>query len=116
MASAFTKLPIPHIVNSKESGAGKSYLLNLVSSYFPNRYVIVLSGMSAKALFHRRGVLVIQNKETGEFEPIAPMIQPLESEIDDIENKVIDEMDKDPPKSRDRKQIKNWKKRIRISS
>jgi hypothetical protein len=41
------------------------------------------------------------------------MIQPLESEIDDIENKVIDEMDKEPPKSRDKKQIKNWKKRIR---
>jgi hypothetical protein len=113
MASAFTKLPIPHIVNSKESGAGKSYLLNLVSSYFPNKYVIVLSGMSAKALFHRRGVLVIQNEETGELELMAPMIQPLESEIDDIENKVIDEMDKEPPKSRDRKQIKNWKKRMR---
>jgi hypothetical protein len=113
MASAFTKLPIPHIVNSKEAGVGKSYLLNLVSSYFPNKYVIVLSGMSAKALFHRRGVLVIQNKQTGELEPIAPMIQPLESEIDDIENKVIDEMDKDPPKLRDKKQIKNWKKRIR---
>jgi hypothetical protein len=113
MASAFTKDPISHIVNSKESGAGKSYLLNLVSSYFPNKYVIVLSGMSAKALFHRRGVLVIQNKETGELEPIAPMIEPLESEIDDIENKVIDEMDKEPPKSRDKKQIKNWKKRIR---
>jgi hypothetical protein len=34
MSSAFTKLPIPHIVNSKDSGAGKSYLLNLVASYF----------------------------------------------------------------------------------
>ncbi len=56
MSSAFTKDAISHIVNSKESGAGKSYLLNLVSSYFPNKYVIVLSGMSAKALFHRRGV------------------------------------------------------------
>ena len=112
MASAFTKLPIPHIVNSKESGAGKSYLLNLVSSYFPNKYVIVLSGMSAKALFHRRGILVIQNKETGELEPIAPRILPLESEIDDIENKIIAEMDKEP-KSRDKKQIKDWKKRIR---
>jgi hypothetical protein len=112
MASAFTKDPISHIVNSKESGAGKSYLLNLVSSYFPSKYVIVLSGMSSKALFHRRGILVIQNKETGELEPIAPMIEPLESEIDDIDNKIIDEMDKEA-KLRDKKQIKNWKKRIR---
>jgi hypothetical protein len=72
MASAFTKVPISHIVNSKESGAGKSYLLNLVSSYFPNKYVIVLSGMSAKALFHRSGVLVIHNKQTGELESIDP--------------------------------------------
>jgi hypothetical protein len=113
MASAFTKLPIPHIVNSKEAGTGKSYLLNLVSSYFPNKYVIVLSGMSAKALFHKRGVLVIQNKETGDFEPIAPMIEPLQSQIDDIENKIIDEMDNKEPKDRNKKQIKDWKKRIR---
>jgi hypothetical protein len=112
MGSAFTKDPISHIVNSKESGAGKSYLLNLVSSYFPNKYVIVLSGMSAKALFHRRGVLVIQNKETGELEPIAPMIEPLETEKDDIENKLIDESGKEA-KERDKKQIKDWKKRIR---
>ena len=54
---------------------GKSYLLNFVSSYFPNKYVLVLSGMSAKALFHRRDILVIQNKETREHEPIAPVIQ-----------------------------------------
>jgi hypothetical protein len=26
--SAFTKTPLPHVVNSKDSGAGKSYLLN----------------------------------------------------------------------------------------
>ncbi len=112
MGSAFTKDAISHIVNSKESGAGKSYLLNLVSSYFPNKYVIVLSGMSAKALFHRRGILVIQNKETGELEPIAPMIEPLEAEKDDIENKLIDESGKEA-KERNKKQIKDWKERIR---
>jgi hypothetical protein len=112
MSSAFTKVPISHIVNSKESGAGKSYLLNLVSSYFPNKYVIALSGMSAKALFHRRGSLVIQNKQTGDLEPIAPMIEPKQAEIDDIENKLTDESNKEP-KHRDKKQIKNWKKRVK---
>jgi phosphopantetheine adenylyltransferase len=112
MGSAFTKVPISHIVNSKESGAGKSYLLNKVSDYYPDKYVIVLSGMSAKALYHRRGVLVIRNKTTGELEPLDPIMEPLESEKDDIENKIIDEMAKES-KSRDKKQIKDWKRRIR---
>ena len=37
MNSAFTKLPIPHIVNSKNAGSGKSYLLNLVDEYFASK-------------------------------------------------------------------------------
>ena len=64
MISTFSKNPIPHNVNSKDSGAGKSYLLNLVSSYFPQKYVIALTGMSDKAIMHRNGVMVIEKKNS----------------------------------------------------
>src|SRR5205823_3899212 len=57
MASTFSKNPIPHNVNSKDPGAGKSYLLNLVASYFPEKYVIALAGMSDKAILHRNGIM-----------------------------------------------------------
>ena len=41
-SSAFTKIPIHHNINSRKSGSGKSYILILVSSYFPNRYVLFI--------------------------------------------------------------------------
>jgi hypothetical protein len=60
MFSAFTKIPIPHNVNSKDAGAGKSYLLSHVGSHFPSRYVLPMTGMSDKAIFHRPGTMVIE--------------------------------------------------------
>jgi hypothetical protein len=82
MCSAFTKIPIPHNVNSKDAGAGKNYLLSLVAGHFPSRYVLPLTGMSDKAIFHRPGIMVIEkpNDETGEIDviPIAPLINELE--------------------------------------
>ena len=84
MCSAFTKTPIPHNVNSKDTGAGKSYLLHHVGGHFPNRYVLSLTGMSDKAIFHRTGIMVIEkyNDDSGEVEvtPIAPIISKLQSE------------------------------------
>jgi hypothetical protein len=32
--SAFTRLPIPHVSTSKESGAGKSYIVNHIASFY----------------------------------------------------------------------------------
>ncbi|MGA9154569.1 MAG: hypothetical protein WBZ36_28625 [Candidatus Nitrosopolaris sp.] len=89
MSSAFTKSPIPHNVNSKDAGAGKSYLLSLVAGHFPNRYVLPLTGMSDKAIFHRPGIMVIEkhDDESGEVEviPIAPIVRKLELEKAEIE-------------------------------
>ena len=45
ISSAFTKIPIPHNVNSKDTGAGKTYLLSHVAEYFPNKYVLPLTIM-----------------------------------------------------------------------
>jgi hypothetical protein len=112
MASAFTKVPVHHIVNSKEAGAGKNYLLNLVSRYFPNQYVLPLSGMSDKALFHRKGELVIQDKQTGQLVPIEPVINDLKDEIEELEDDIQLELGKDP-KTRNKKVVKENKKRIR---
>jgi hypothetical protein len=92
MCSAFTKHPIPHNVNSKDTGAGKSYLLSHVGGYFPNRYVLPLTGMSDKAIFHRPGVMVIEryNEQTGEYEvvPIAPVINGLELQLEEIAEQI----------------------------
>ncbi|MGB7952490.1 MAG: hypothetical protein WCF23_00795 [Candidatus Nitrosopolaris sp.] len=58
ISSAFTKIPTPHNVNSKDTGAGKTY--SHVAEYFPNKYVLPLTDMSDKAIFHRPGVMIIE--------------------------------------------------------
>jgi hypothetical protein len=89
--SAFTKCPIPHTINSKDSGAGKTYLLVTVAGYFPSKYIIELAGMSDKALVHRPGTMVISqyNEETEEEETYAiePIIDELKLQIEEIQNK-----------------------------
>jgi hypothetical protein len=89
--SAFTKCPIPHTINSRDSGAGKTYLLVTVAGYFPSKYIIELAGMSDKALVHRPGIMVISeyNEETDEEEthPIDPIIGVLELQIEEIQEK-----------------------------
>jgi hypothetical protein len=91
MASAFTKRPIHHIVNSKEAGAGKNYLLDLVSRYFPDQYVTPLGNMSDKALFHRRGILVITDPSSGKEQSILPIITMLNEEKDILEEEIAAE-------------------------
>lgn len=85
MNSAFTRIPISHTVNSKDSGAGKSYLLNLVGDYFPTKHVMLLAGASAKALLHRQGVMVIKDADTGELRPVEPIIEELEEELEGLD-------------------------------
>lgn len=86
MNSAFTKIPIPHNVNSKNSGSGKSYLLNLVAEYFPSKSVMILAGASSKAFHHKEGVMVIRNVETGELEEVEPKIEKLEDELEELDS------------------------------
>jgi Bifunctional DNA primase/polymerase, N-terminal len=112
MGSAFTKRPIHHTLNSKESGAGKSYLLERVSSYYPDRYVIPLGRMSDKALFHRRGIMMRANEQTGQEQPIIPILNSLYSEADDVHAKIHEERDKEKA-SRNKDLIKKSEKRLR---
>jgi hypothetical protein len=76
ISSAFTKIPIPHNDNSKDTGAGKTYLLSHVAEYFPNKYVLPLTGMSDKAIFHRPGVMVIE-KNNDKTQSYVVLIIPL---------------------------------------
>ncbi|HJR84087.1 MAG TPA: hypothetical protein VJ772_01835 [Nitrososphaeraceae archaeon] len=105
MASAFTKIPIPHNVNSKNSGAGKSYLLNLVAEYYPSKNVMLLAGASSKALLHKEGIMVIKNEETGILEEVEPRIEKLEQELT-----VLQSVEK---KTQDKHRIKDIEKEIR---
>lgn len=77
-----------HKVNSRDSGAGKSYILNKVSGYFPDKYVLILGGASNKAFQHMAGKMVIRNEETGELEDAEPQIEELENELEGLDPKL----------------------------
>jgi hypothetical protein len=87
MASAFTKCPIHHSVTSRKTGSGKTHDLTLVSGYFPKKYVVALTGMSDKALFHRHGIDVIVDEETGNTIPAQPQIDAVKTNIEELEEK-----------------------------
>ena len=76
-----TNLGIHHKVNSKESGAGKTYVTKIVVSYFPAKHVMNLAGVTDKAFFYMRGEMVIKGKKPGEFIAIKPLISELKIKV-----------------------------------
>jgi hypothetical protein len=80
MLSAYSNNPINLAINAP-SGVGKNYVINIVSSLFPQSDIVSLAGMTEKALFHRSGILVIKN-ENGEYESIETKINELDDEIE----------------------------------
>jgi hypothetical protein len=90
MSSGLTKTPLPHNVNSRESGAGKSYDLMLVADCFPSKHLVKISNVSDRAIFHQNGTLVIENEATGETEDAQPILDRLEIEIEDLEDEIDD--------------------------
>ncbi|MGH9986830.1 MAG: hypothetical protein ACRD8W_23030, partial [Nitrososphaeraceae archaeon] len=105
MCSGFTKVPIHHNVNSKVSGAGKSYLLILVGGYLPDKYVISLAGMSNKALLHGQGIQVFEDESTGEVHPVRSYIREIQDRIEELQ-------EKKPFKKEDAKRIKELQEEI----
>jgi hypothetical protein len=119
MFSAFTKIGMPHTVNSKNAGAGKSYILNKVAEYFPEKNVILLASASAKAILHRHGTMVIRNEKTGKLEEVELILDALEDELERIES--VDKKDRDKSRireiNREIKHIKtNQKKLINLEN
>lgn len=86
MSTAFTKLGMGHKINSRDSGAGKSYLTNKVAGYFPYRHVLILGGASNKAFQHKQGELVIKDDD-GNIVDLQPELDKLEQKFDDLDNK-----------------------------
>lgn len=87
MLSAYTNNPINLAINAP-SGEGKTYVINKVGEKFPESDVMFLAGMTDKALFHRMGVLVTKNEESGQYEPVDEKIGELDLDVEEIENQL----------------------------
>ncbi len=77
LLSGMTNIGIHHKVNSKNSGAGKSYITKHIVDYFPSARVMNLAGVTDKAFFYMRGEMVVKGKKPGEFVPVKPLISEL---------------------------------------
>jgi hypothetical protein len=72
------------------SGSGKNHDIDIVADLFPKEDTIRLGGISDKALFHSRGIQVIKNDKTGEYEPVEPFIASIDEQIQELENAIED--------------------------
>ena len=109
--SGFTKVVIHSNINSKNAGAGKSYLLILVSDFFPSRHILTLVGASDKAFQHKEGTMVLEDLDTGELTEVEPILNELRSEILDLDNELEKEKQKET-QARDKTLINQLKKQI----
>ena len=96
-ASAYTNNPLNLAINSP-SGEGKNWVIKKVTEKFPQEDVIRLSGMTSKAIFHRQGINVIKNEDTGEYEPLDDKLEDIDSQIWEKEQEINRTNDK-PTKS-----------------
>src|SRR5215204_5712236 len=92
MLSAYSNNPINLLINAP-SGVGKNYVINIVSSLFPQSDILSLAGMTDEALFHRSGTLVIKN-ENGEYESVENKVANIDKEIEEKEHELTRTYDK----------------------
>jgi hypothetical protein len=111
ICSSQTSIKIHHNINSKKSGEGKSYLLKIVSDLFPDSFILKFNNMSDKALYHLNGIEAVKNEDTGKYEELKPILKQLESEIDEIEEKIGETNDKQSKRSL-KSQIKDIEEEI----
>jgi hypothetical protein len=86
LLSAYSKNPINLLINAP-SGVGKNYVIKKVSSLFPKSDILLLAGMTEKALFHRPGTLVIKNVN-GEYQSIEPQLEDIQNQIHEKESEL----------------------------
>ena len=111
MCGGIGNIAIHHNVNSKNTGAGKSYLLILVSNFFPSKYILILMGVSDKAFQHKKGTMVLRDSITNELTPTGPIITKLNAKIAQLELEFQDEKAKEA-KTRNKELIKSLRKQI----
>jgi hypothetical protein len=104
--SAYTNTPFVISVNAP-SGSGKNHDIDIVADLFPKEDTIRLGGISDKALFHSRGIQVIKNDKTGEYEPVEPSIAFIDEQIQELENAIEDLGDTDKQLIREKKRQKD---------
>lgn len=85
--SAKTNNPLNLAINSP-SGEGKNWVLERAAEKFPSEDVIFLSGMTDKALFHRRGTLVVNKNDFDKNEPTK--YESLDALVRDIDDQIQD--------------------------
>lgn len=84
MLSSAAKNPTNLAINAP-TGEGKSYGLHKVGSLFSDDVVIFLSGMSDKALFHRKGMIVVKGAD-GEYFSLRLLLRGIDSRLEKIKN------------------------------
>ena len=94
MASAYTNNPLNLAINSP-SGEGKNWVIKRVAEKFPQEDVMRLSGMTAKSIFHKRGINVVKNEDAGKYEPLDDRLAEIDSQIWEIEQEILRTNDKD---------------------
>jgi hypothetical protein len=104
--SAYTNTPFIMSVNAP-SGSGKNHDIDIVADLFPKEDTIRLGGISDKALFHSRGIQVIKNDKTGEYEPVEPFIASIDEQIQELENAIEDLGDTNRQLIREKKRQKD---------
>ena len=80
MLTAYSNDPHNLAINAP-SGEGKTYNLTKVGNLFPHNDIMFISHMSDKALFHRKGILVIKD-ELGNYIPIEDKIKEIDEQIE----------------------------------
>jgi hypothetical protein len=105
LCSSATHLP-QNIAIETQSGAGKNYIIHKVISKFPQRDIIILSGMTPKALFHDQGITAVKNLESGEYEDLDEMVDSIDTNIENKEEEIENAKEKQR-KEELRKEIKS---------
>jgi hypothetical protein len=91
MLSAYTNNPLNLGINSP-SGEGKNWVLEKVAEKFPQEDIQSLSGMTEKALFHKKGTLVIRNNE-GKYEFVDTLISDINDAIKEKDHEIQNSTD-----------------------
>jgi hypothetical protein len=104
--SACTKTPFIMSVNAP-SGSGKNHDIDIVADIFPKEDIVRVGGISDKALFHLKGIQVIKNDKTGEYDAVEPFVAPLDEQIEVLEKEIEDLGDNNKQLIRDKKRQKS---------
>lgn len=98
--SIYTPNPVNLAINAP-TGEGKTYGLKYVAGVFPDDDMEHLGGMSEKALFHRKGEVVVK-EDDNEYAPIEKYTDEIHAELEEIAEDLKDADNKSELRARRR--------------